>query len=177
MNNNVEGTNRMTEGGTVGTRPLLVLFSSDSAFLEKLKPFSIELPYISYEVGNGPHVTAKAVLDALWATLMAGIELFGAEPPFPLYETRVLKTPPAQLQRGMPRHGVVGVAVSKDDPKTPEYNLRLVLSALLKAVKGFNSRSTDQISLVGILPDDLELKKLDPGTAFKIIQEVYEQPG
>ena len=177
MNNSVEGTNPMTEGAAVGTRPHLVFFSSDSAFLEKLKPFSAELPYISYEVGNGPHVTAKAGLDALWATLMAGVELFGAEPPFPLYEARVLETPRAQLLRGMPRHGVVGVAVSKDDPKTPEYNLRLVLSALLKAVKDFNSRGTDQVFRVGILPDDLELKKLDPSTAFKIIREVYEQHG
>jgi hypothetical protein len=150
----------------------LVLFSPDAALLEKLRPFSAGLPYISYEIGYGPQVAARVRLDALWTTLMGGVELFGASPPFPLHEARVLGTPPEQLQRGMPRHGVVGVAVSRDDPKTPEYNLRLVLSALLKAVKDFNSRSTDQITRVGILPDDLELKTLDPRTAFKIIQDV-----
>jgi hypothetical protein len=153
----------------------LILFSTDSVFLEKLRSYSTGLSYISFETGYGPQVTAKAGLDALWATLMAGVELFGAAPPFPLYEARVFETPLAQLQRGMPRHGVVGVAVSRDDPETPEHNLRVVLSALLKAVKDFNSKNTDQILRVGILPDDLELKKLDPGTAFEIIREVYEQ--
>jgi hypothetical protein len=156
-------------------RPRLVLFSPDVALLEKLRPFSAELPYISYEAGSAPHVTTKVALDAFWTTLMAGVELFGALPPFPLHEARVLETPAAQLQRGMPRYGVVGVAVSKDDPKAPEYNLRLVLSALLKAVKDFNSRNKSQIARVGILPDDLELKKLDPRLAFKIIGEVYDQ--
>jgi hypothetical protein len=156
-------------------RPQLVLFSTDPAFLEKLRRFSTDLPDISYETGHGPQVSKKAALDALWTTLMVGVELFGAAPPFAIHEARVLETPSAQLQLGMPRHVVVGVALSKDDPKTPEFNLRLVLSALFKAVKDFNSRSTDQIARVGILPDDLELKKLDPATAFKIVREAYEQ--
>jgi hypothetical protein len=156
-------------------KPRLILFSTDPAFLETLKPFSAELPYISYEVGNGPQVMAKARLDALWATLMAGVELFNASPPFPLHEARVLQTPPAQLRRGMPKYGVVGVAVAKDEPTVPEHNLRLVLCALLKAVSTFNSESTDRIARVGILPDDLELKRLDPATAFQIIREVYNE--
>ena len=75
----------------------------------------------------------------------------------------------------MPKYGVVGVATSEDDPKTPEYNLRVALSALLRAVNDFNSRGKDRIVRVGILPDDLGLKKLDPTDAFRIIREVYEQ--
>lgn len=167
----------MESATTDNNRPQLILFSPDAALLDRLRPFSAALPYITYEIGHGPQVTAKAGLDALWATLMAGIELFGAVPPFPLYEARVLETPPAQLQRGMPRHGVVGVAISKDDPKTPEYSLRIIVSALLKAVKDFNARNPDQISRVGILPDDLQMKKLDPSAAFRIIREIYEQHG
>jgi hypothetical protein len=153
----------------------LVLFDTDSGLLENLKRFSRELPYISYEVGYGPAVVAKANLDALWITPMAAVELFGANPPFPLHEARVLETPPAQLARGMPKYGVVGVATSEDDPKTPEYNVRLVLSALLRAVNDFNSRHRDRILRVGILPDHLDLKRLDPAEAFKIIREVYER--
>lgn len=156
-------------------KPQLVLFSTDTALLEKLKPFSIGLPYISYEVGNGPQVTRKARLDALWATLMAGVELFGAKPPFPVHEASVLRTPAAQLNRGIPRYGVVGVALSKDEGNIPEQNVRLVISALLKAVQGFNSQGRDQITRVGVLPDDLEFKKLDPSLVFKIIRETYEQ--
>jgi hypothetical protein len=155
-------------------KPRLVLFSTDSVLLEKLKPFSAALPYISYDLGNGPQVTAKARLDALWATLMTGVEVFGATPPFPLHEASVLQTPPAQLKRGMPRYGIVGVALSRDEGSTPEQNVRLVMSALLKAVHGFNSEGKDQITRVGILPDDLEFKKLEPTVVFKIIREVYE---
>jgi hypothetical protein len=165
----------MSDTGIPNEKPQLILFSTDSAFLERLSPTSASLPYISYIVGSGPQVTVAARLDALWATLMVGAELFGAVPPFPLNEAQVLQTPLEQLKRGMPKYGIVGVAVSKDEIKQPEHNLRLVLSALLRAVKDFNSRNTDQIVRVGILPDDLELKKLDSDKAFKIIHEVYEQ--
>jgi hypothetical protein len=165
---------RDSEDRAVGTKPQLILYGSDAALLERLKPHSSELPYISYEAGYGPQVTTKARLDAFWVTLMGAVELFGATPPFPLHQARVLRTPAVQLDKGFPRYGVVGVAVSQNDPKTPEYNLRLVMSALLKAVKDFNSQGQDRILRIGILPDDLELKKLDPKAAFEIVNEVYE---
>jgi len=165
---------RDAEVGIAGAKPQLIFYGSDSALLEKLKPHSSELRYISYEVGYGPQVTAKAHLDAFWVTLMGGVELFGATPPFPLHEARVLRTPAAQLEKGFPRYGIMGVAVSQKDPRSPDYNLRLVISALLKAVNDFNSRGEDRILRVGILPDDLELKKLKPEAAFKIVREVYE---
>jgi hypothetical protein len=152
----------------------LVLFGTDTGLLEDLKRCSGGLPYIMYEQGYGPQVVVKADLDALWATPMVGAELFGATPPFPLHEASILKTPVAQLQRGMPRYGVVGVATTDDDPKTPEYNLRLVLSALLKAVYDFNSKQSDQILRIGILPEDLDLKRIDHSKAVEIIRQVYE---
>jgi hypothetical protein len=166
---------RDPETGTDGAKPRLILYGSDTALLEKLKLHSSELPYISYEAGYGPQVTAKAHLDALWVTLMGAVELFGVAPPFPLHQARVMRTPAVQLEKGFPRYGVVGVAVSQNDPKTAEYNLRLVLSALLQAVKDFNSQAQDQILRIGILPDDLELKKLDIKAAFGIVRELYER--
>jgi hypothetical protein len=88
---------------------------------------------------------------------------------------RVLPTPTAQIQHGLPKYGVVGVALSPEEHRSPESNLRLVLTALLKAVRSFNSNGRDRINRVAILPNDLELKKLDPETGFKILREVYEQ--
>ena len=155
-------------------KPELILFSRDAVLLERLRPFAEGIPYLKCEVGSGPQVTAAAQLDALWATLMVGAELFGAVPPFPLHEARVLPTPTAQLKRGFPKYGVVGVALLPEEGQSPESNLRLVLSALLEAVQVFNSQGRDRINRVGILPDDLELKKLDPQAGFKIIREVYE---
>jgi hypothetical protein len=153
----------------------LVLFGTDTTLLNDLKRSSAALPYLGYEGGYGPQVVAKAHLDALWATPMMAAELFGAVPPFPLHQARVIETPPSQLQRGMPKYGIVGVATSDDDPKTPEYNLRLVLSALLKAVHDFNSKQSDQIRRIGILPEDLDLKRIDHDKAIAIIRQVYEE--
>ena len=152
----------------------LVLFDTDPTFLEGLKRSWVSLPYISYQTGYGPEVVVKAGLDAMWATPMMGVELFGAAPPFPIHQAQVLKTPAAQLRLGMPRYGVVGVATTASDPKTPEYNLRLVLSALLKAVRRFNSKQSDQIRRVGILPRHLDLQRLDLSEASHIIRELYD---
>jgi len=163
-----------SEAEMSGRKPQLILFGSEPAALEELKPFSATLPYVDYEVGYGPQVVAKAHLDAFWVTLMGAVELFGAAPPFPLHRAQVLQTPPVQLAKGFPRYGIAGVAVPQGAPRTPEGDLRLVISALLEAVQGFNSQNEDQILRVGILPDDLELKRLKPETAFKIIREVYE---
>jgi hypothetical protein len=173
--NKVDGAIQMREQ-TEDKKPELILFSRDAVLLERLRPFANGMPYLKWEVGSGPQVTAAAQLDALWATLMVGAELFGAVPPFPLHEARVHPTPAAQLKRGLPRYGVVGVNLSPEEGQSPESNLRLVLSALLTAVSSFNSQASDRINRVGILPDDLELKKLDPQTAFRIIREIYEQP-
>ncbi len=153
----------------------LILFSPDYAILETLRQFSEDLPYIEYEGGYGPEVVEKARLDAIWATPMMAVELFGANPPFPVHEARVLRTSASALRRGMPKYAVVGVATTAKDPKTPEFNLRLVLSALLRAVKDFNLQHDDQIIRIGILPENLALIELDPRKAINIVREVYEQ--
>jgi len=152
----------------------LVLYGTDFDLLEKLKRFSADMPYIVYEPGYGPQAVTKAGLDALWATPMIGVELFGAAPPFPIHEAQVLETPPAQLHRGMPKYGIVGVATAEGDPTTPEFELWLVLSTLLKTVDAFNADHRQAIRRVGILPEDLSLKRLESEKAFRMIREIYE---
>lgn len=155
------------------TKPQLILYGTDAGILERLRPFSAALRYIGYEVGYGIEIAAKAKLDALWLTPMAAVELYGANPPFPVHEAQVVKTPTPQLVRGFPRYGVVGVATSREDPRTPEFELRLIISALLKALTEFNSQSEDQIIRVGVLPQDLGLERMDPEKAFGIIRDLY----
>jgi hypothetical protein len=156
-------------------KPHLVFYGTDSALLERLRLLSADMPYVSYEGGIGRDVTAKAQLDAIWSGLMAAVELFGLTPPFPLHEAVVLKVPEAQVARGFPKYSVAGVAVSPNDPKTPEYSLRLTLSALLRAIGEFNSRNQEQIARIGILPDDLQLQKLRPETALGIVREAWAE--
>ena len=157
----------------------LVIYDTNSELIEKLKHCSRFVPFVDCQVGYGPEVTARASLDAMWASLMVGVEIFGANPPFPLHEARVFSTPEKRKELGMPRYGIVGVAVADDDPQTPEYTLRLTLTALLRAARDFNAQNVDQIRRVGVLPENLGLNRLEPVTAFDIIREVCkcESPG
>jgi len=70
-------------------KPQLIIFGTDSTQLDLVKPQLTILPYVSYEVGTGPQVTKKTQLDAMWVTLMEGMDKFGLNPPFPLHEARV----------------------------------------------------------------------------------------
>lgn len=152
----------------------IVLYGTDTNLLEKLRQCSENMSYISYLPGYGPDAVRTGSLDALWATPMVGVELFGAIPPFVIHEAQVLETPPQQRQRGMPRYGVVGVTTKEDDPTNPEFVLRLVLSAFLRAVRAFNATHEQRIRRVGFLPEDLGLRDLNPAQAFKIIRELVD---
>ncbi len=126
-------------------KPKLVIFDTDAELIQRLKPLSAHLPYVCYAVGDGLTVTKAEKLDALKVSLMMALEHFGWNPPYPLFEARVLKTPPADVQRGMPRYGISGVALPKDYPRDdPRRELEISVSAMLKAVKEFNSTGEDQ---------------------------------
>lgn len=157
-----------------GQRPTLVIYGSDAPLINRLKAEFASLSYVRCEVGYGPVVTKTVGLDAFWVTLMAAVELYGATPPFPLHVARVVKTPEEQLKKGFPKHGVIGVAMSEQDDRSPEAELRLVVSALLQATDSFNRQGGDQISKVGLLPEDLGLTRMKSNEARGIIRELYE---
>jgi len=154
-------------------KPCLVIFSTDAEQIEKLRPQSAQLPYVGYAVGNGPMVTKAENLDALKINQMEAVERFGFNPPYPVLESRVLKTPVALLERGLPRYAISGVALPKDYPRDSLGELELVISAMLRAIKEFNDRGEDQILRVGILPERLSLDKLPPREVFQTLERIY----
>jgi hypothetical protein len=157
-------------------KPQLVIFDTDAELIQQLKPQSAHLPYVHYAVGDGLTVTKAEKLDALKVSLMMALERFGWNPPYPPFQARVLKTPPADVQRGMPRYGISGVALPKDYPRDdPRRELEIGVSAMLKAVKEFNDRGEDQILRVGMLPENLSLDKLPPGEVFQMLERIYEE--
>lgn len=155
--------------------PQLILYDTGPDFFESLAAYKSELPFVRFEIGKLPHVTHVAALDASWTTPMGALELYGINPPFPLHEARVHRTPETKLKKGHPRYLVVGVATSLSDPRTPEFNINIVLSALLRAVDEFNGRSSDKIKRIGILPEQLDLRRLDPPVAARLLREAYEK--
>src|SRR5258708_24742940 len=154
-------------------KPEFVIFSKDAELIERLKPQSAQLPYGSYAVGDGPTVARAVKLDALKVSLMESLERFGWNPPYPPLEARVLKTPATLIERGLPKYAVSGVALPKDHPRDPWFELEMVISAMLKAINEFNAEGADQIVRVGMLPDDLSLDKLPSAEVFQRFERIY----
>src|SRR5258708_28412399 len=154
-------------------KPEFVIFSKDAELIERLKPQSAQLPYVSYAVGDGPTVARAVKLDALKVSLMESLERFGWNPPYPPFEARVLKAPSTLLEMGLPKYAISGVALRKDYPRNAQSELELVISAMLKAIQEFNKRGEDQIVRVGMLPDDLSLNKLPPTDLFQTLDRIY----
>jgi hypothetical protein len=150
-----------------------VVFSTNRKLIEQLKAYAPQLPFLRYVWGDGPKATAEAALDAIWVSPMAAVDRFGANPPFPLFQAVVIKTPSSEVKRGLPRYGIAGVAVPKDHPQDPLRDLEIKVSALLKAIQDFNKKGEDRILRVGLLPGDLGMDKLAPATAFQIIDRIY----
>jgi hypothetical protein len=155
----------------------LVIFDTDAELVERLRSQSANLPYISYAVGNGPMVTKSAGLDAIKVSLMESLDRFGFNPPYPEFEARVLKTPSPEVQRGLPRYAISGVALPNGYARNVRSELEIVISAMLKTIDEFNATGEDQILRVGILPESLSLNKLPPAEVFQTLDRIYREQG
>lgn len=107
-------------------------------------------------------------IDAVFMTIMAA-EQWGARPI--THEAQVLGT---RGEPGWPPYVVAGVAMKKEDPRQPAFELRLIIRAVLKAVMQFNISHSEKIQTVGLSPEWLGLEKLDPKKAGRIIRDAYE---
>jgi hypothetical protein len=151
--------------------PEIIVFDTNPSLIRVLEA-SLRLPFISFAVGTGPDVVKSKNLDALWLTPMQA-ERYGAMPPFPLYAAQILVTPEVEVRKGFSRLVMTGVAISMDDPRDPQWQLRIVVSALARAIKQGAETRTFLVRRVGMLPEDLFLHKLSVSEASPIIEEAY----
>ena len=152
--------------------PEIVVFDTDMAGLQAWQS-SLRLPFMTFALGTGPQVTASRDLDAMWLTPMQA-ERFGAMPPFPLHVALVLATPASDVQKGFPPFIVTGVAVANDDPKDPQWQLRLVMTSLLRAIRDACARG-QTIRRVGMLPEHLFMDRLSAEEVGAIVKAAYEK--
>jgi hypothetical protein len=150
-----------------------VVYDTNQELIERLKAQISIPPFVRYVLGSGLRATAEAKLDALKISWMSAVDRLGANPPFPIFEAIVIKTPSAEIQRGLPRYMIAGVAVPKNHIADPRGDLELVVSALLRSIREFNSKGEDEILRVGILPNDLCFDKLPDTEIFQIIERIY----
>ncbi len=152
----------------------IVVFGRDSDTLAEMAKFATALPFVSFALGVGRLISQHENLDALWMTPMMASEALGISVLPPLHRALVVATPAGKYQEGYPRYVVLGVLTATDDPKTPEFETRLVIKALLDAVRQFDgNQSCDSIRRVGILPEDLGITRQNLQKCFEIIGDEY----
>ena len=116
--------------------------------------------------------TALPLLDAEYLPLPYA-ERWGSQP-LPFYKAEVLKTATidAELPGGsVPRYVVTGVTLP--GPLGAVDELRIIITAVLDAIRSFNSQNTEQIRTVGFWSQFL-LRHLSPEEAAGTIRSAYE---
>ncbi len=151
----------------------LVLFDKNADLVSHLKDELQSLSHVTVILGSGPDVTAKEGLDAIFLTWMQAVE-FGAKPPFPVHEVRVMETPSHRVARGLPRYFVAGVALEEDEPREPKYITNLIIRELLKGIDLFNRAHEPGILRVGTIPQNLGLDNLQDGEGAILLRQVLE---
>ena len=154
------------------THPQLVVFNPDAAIVARLRA-SLTLPYMSVVQSNWWQVAALVHLDAIWMTPMVALELAAVDPPYPLYRARVVAMRPREIALGFPPSVLVGVAIKQEDPDEPRWSLRLIISAMLEAIKTAREERGIEIERIGFHTGHLELDKLPLDEAQTIIDDVY----
>lgn len=115
-----------------------------------------------------------AELDAIFLPLPAA-ERWGSRP-MP-HKAQILHTQPANgtPSADMPPYVITGGAMTSDDPQDPVFELRLIMTTALEAVKVFNTEHPDTIKVIGFLADNLCTDRLAPEHVGEIIRSVYEK--
>jgi hypothetical protein len=156
--------------------PEIIICSPDAAKINRTKQIFGEVPHVSFQQLTLNEATHTANLDAMWISWMMAVEYFRASPPyppFPLYEARIFNTPENQMAHGLPRYGVAGVQLSPTDPQGPPFTTRMIILAMLKAIRQFNNRNEPPIARIGFQPEYLIADNLSPKDAAEIIRDAY----
>jgi len=104
-------------------------------------------------------------------------ERYAAGPPFPSDRSIVLKSPPADVERGLPPFVVAGVQTELASPRDWDGELRLFLGAGVRAIRDFNRTSETKITHVGVVADALLVSRLGAPAVVRAIAESFQGDG
>jgi hypothetical protein len=114
-------------------------------------------------------------LDALYVSLMAAERLGIFPQTIPVRKAEILQTRDDYRSKGWPPYIITGVAMSKDDPRDPQSELRLIIRVVTETVILFNLEHDNAIKRVGFTPEWIGLKHLDGIIAGETIVNSYEE--
>jgi hypothetical protein len=153
-------------------RPHLVVYGRDSHALQRLIVADPHIPRLSFAEGSGPEVTRREHLDAILVTAMEA-EYLGVPWPLPLGKA-VVATRAGNAPEGLPRYIVAGVRIEPAVVRDWRSELKVFIGAAWQAIEEFNSNNNNRIRRVGVLADDLMVRKLDAEEVLRIIGRELE---
>jgi hypothetical protein len=152
--------------------PQLVLFSDDARIVSILKPKFHLASNIVVVLGDGPLVTKRDKLDALWMSPMQA-SYFGVSTPLPKHVGQVFPMPLEKREKGLPRLLITGAVMAPDDPTTPQFAAELCAKALSEAVEKYNQDHQDKIIRIGSIPGNLCLDAAHPMLAVEALGKAF----
>jgi hypothetical protein len=151
----------------------LVLFSEDAVEVCALQQKFVAGSNITVVKGNGPDVTKRYNLDALWVSPMQA-SYFGVSTPLTKHIGHVFPMPKENREKGLPRFLVTGAAMAPDDPETPEFAARLCTRALTDAVAKYNQTHHGVLRRIGSIPHNLCLDTPQAMIAVETLLQAFD---
>lgn len=154
--------------------PYILIFGAD---VEPLRRHASESGFranVEFSTRVGPDVGRVYNLDALVVTIMQA-ERFGLAGPRAEGVSSIENTPAPMVARGFPRYMIVGVKIPISDQRLWPREVRLLMSAALRAVNRFNSESSDRIQRVGVLAGNLMLEEIGPIELLKAVEDALRE--
>lgn len=169
------GTRQYPSLCAAAMKPILMFGDPDVERTKLLQEAFRDQPQLIARAVKSPELMRLPGVDAVYLSVMAA-ERWGARPIS--REAQVLQTRPDDQERGLPPFVIAGVALGAEDPRDPEFGLRMIISSVLSAVRRFNETTAHTIQNVAFGPEWTGIEKLAPHRAAEIIRAAYDEaPG
>lgn len=153
-------------------KPTLLFGDPDVERSELLQESFGAHPGLIARATKTPDLMRLVEVDAILLTIMAA-ERWGARPI--THEAQVFATTTQDQDAGWPAFVIAGVAARESDPRNPEFELHLIITAVLEAVRSFNAMAEKPLRSVAFGPEWIGIRKLTPQHAAAIIRAAYDE--
>lgn len=152
--------------------PELFIFATDPEVVASIRKRFNSEPKIAVVVGNGPQITARFGLDAVWMSVMQST-YYGVAGPLPPHVAKVFPMPVEARRKGLPRLLITGVALTEGRDYSPHYLARVRALTLAGAIAEYNLTHDAPILRVGSNPHNLGLDDLGAAEAFRAVTDAF----
>jgi hypothetical protein len=154
----------------------LVLFTTEPDQVSALKERFGSDRNISVALGNGPEITNRFKLDALWMAPMQA-HYFGIDRVIPPHIAEVFDMPIAKREKGLPRLLIAGGSLVPGKSYSPRYLAQICAISLANAIQKYNDSHDRPILRVGSNPGNLGLDDPKAADAFQAVKQAFAQAG